>query len=84
MLATLTEDAFHQLWRVSEVEFQFSCFGGQFLTSNNGGSSISATADSPAMNETFYIERNNTKIHIKLLNGNYVQVLFVALNHKLH
>ncbi|XP_009410130.2 probable glucan 1,3-beta-glucosidase A isoform X1 [Musa acuminata AAA Group] len=62
-----------KLWRVSEVEFQFSCFGGQFLTSNNGGSSISATADSPAMNETFYIERNNTKIHIKLLNGNYVQ-----------
>ncbi|THU60035.1 hypothetical protein C4D60_Mb07t08380 [Musa balbisiana] len=62
-----------KLWRVSEAEFQFSCFGGQFLTSNSGGSSISATADSPAMNETFYIERNNTKIHIKLLNGNYVQ-----------
>ncbi|KAJ8461417.1 hypothetical protein OPV22_034343 [Ensete ventricosum] len=62
-----------KLWRVSEAEFQFSCFGGQFLTSNNGGGSISATAVSPAMNETFYIERNNTKIHIKLLNGNYVQ-----------
>ncbi|CAL9127224.1 unnamed protein product [Musa textilis] len=62
-----------KLWRVSEAEFQFSCIGGQFLTSNNGGGSISATADSPAMNETFYIERNNTKIHIKLLNGNYVQ-----------
>nr|XP_018684088.1 PREDICTED: glucan 1,3-beta-glucosidase A-like isoform X2 [Musa acuminata subsp. malaccensis] len=34
---------------------------------------LSTSYDSPAMNETFYIERNNTKIHIKLLNGNYVQ-----------
>ncbi|WOK96235.1 putative glucan 1,3-beta-glucosidase A isoform X1 [Canna indica] len=60
------------LWRVSQGQFQFRCFGGQFLTSNSGGS-ISATVHYPAMNETFFIERNDTKIHIKLSNGSYVK-----------
>lgn len=62
-----------KLWRVSDSEFQFRCFNGQFLTASNGDT-ISATADSPGDPETFYIERNNTLLHIKLLNGNYLQV----------
>ncbi|XP_008775201.3 probable glucan 1,3-beta-glucosidase A isoform X2 [Phoenix dactylifera] len=61
-----------RLWRVSDREFQFRCFGGQFLTSSEGDP-ISATVTSPALNETFYIERNDTRVHIKLLGGNYVQ-----------
>ncbi|XP_074592153.1 putative glucan 1,3-beta-glucosidase A [Curcuma longa] len=63
-----------KLWRVSEWEFQFRCFGGQFLTSNNGGGPVSAAANSPSESETFYIEKNNTRIHIRLSNGNYIKV----------
>ncbi|OAY85303.1 putative glucan 1,3-beta-glucosidase A, partial [Ananas comosus] len=62
-----------KLWRVSDKEFQFRCLNGQFLTSNSGGDLITATADTPAMTETFYIERNNARVHIKLLTGGYVQ-----------
>jgi hypothetical protein len=65
-----------QLWRLSMNEFQFRCFNGQFLTSSDGDV-ISATADSSGDPETFYIERNNTLLHIKLLNGSYLQVLFL-------
>ncbi|KAL6859076.1 hypothetical protein ACP4OV_018078 [Aristida adscensionis] len=61
------------LWRISTSEFQFRCFKGQFLTASDGNV-ISATAYSPGDSETFYIERNNTMLHIKLLNGNYLQV----------
>ena len=57
-------------------EFQFRCFNGQFLTASDGDV-ISATADSPGDFETFYIERNNTLLHIKLLNGSYLRVLFL-------
>ena len=57
-------------------EFQFRCFNGQFLTASDGDV-ISATADSPGDSETFYIERNNTLLHIKLLNGSYLRVLFL-------
>ncbi|RLM61265.1 glucan 1,3-beta-glucosidase A-like [Panicum miliaceum] len=53
--------------------FKFRCFNGQFLTASDGDV-ISATADSPGDPETFYIERNNTLLHIKLLNGSYLQV----------
>ncbi|OEL19560.1 hypothetical protein BAE44_0019421, partial [Dichanthelium oligosanthes] len=62
-----------KLWRVSMNEFQFRCLNGQFLTASDGDV-ISATADSPGDSETFYIERNNTLLHIKLLNGSYLQV----------
>lgn len=62
-----------KLWRISMNEFQFRCFNGQFLTASDGDA-ISATADSPGDSETFYIERNNTLLHIKLLNGSYLQV----------
>ncbi|KAL6644639.1 hypothetical protein ACP70R_016247 [Stipagrostis hirtigluma subsp. patula] len=61
------------LWRISNNEFQFRCFNGQFLTASDGDV-ISATVYSPRDSETFYIERNNTKVHIKLLNGSYLQV----------
>ncbi|KAK1278091.1 hypothetical protein QJS04_geneDACA019659 [Acorus gramineus] len=61
-----------KLWRVTETEFQFRCIGGQFLTPN-GGDSISATAASPSVTETFTIDRNPDRVHIKLLNGNYLQ-----------
>jgi len=61
-----------KLWRISMNEFQFRCFNGQFLTASDGDV-ISATADSPGDSETFYIERNNTLLHIKLLNGSYLR-----------
>ncbi|XP_020255811.1 probable glucan 1,3-beta-glucosidase A isoform X2 [Asparagus officinalis] len=61
------------IWRVSENEFQFRCVGGQFLTSTGEGNLISATAGSPSVNETFYVERNNTRVHFKSLSGIYVQ-----------
>lgn len=62
-----------KLWRVSDSEFQFRCLNGQFLTASNQDV-ISATTDSPGDSETFYIERNNTMLHIKLSNGSYLQV----------
>lgn len=77
MITILIEAALCQLWRVSEWEFQFRCFGGQFLTSNNGGGPVSAAANSPSESETFYIEKNNTRIHIRLSNGNYIKVLLL-------
>ncbi|PKA50030.1 hypothetical protein AXF42_Ash017569 [Apostasia shenzhenica] len=62
-----------KIWRVSENNFQFRCFGGQFLTARGEGNVISATAVSPTVSETFMVERNNTRVHIKLLTGNYLQ-----------
>ncbi|KAM0903988.1 hypothetical protein ACQ4PT_018309 [Festuca glaucescens] len=62
-----------KLWRVSDSEFQFRSFSGQFLTRSNDDV-ISATTDSPGDSETFFIERNNPLLHIKLLNGSYLQV----------
>ncbi|XP_042397655.1 uncharacterized protein LOC121988352 [Zingiber officinale] len=38
------------------------------------GSTVSAAANSPSENEPFYIEKNNTRIHIRLSNGNYIKV----------
>ena len=61
-----------KLWRVSDSEFQFRCLNGQFLTASNQDV-ISATTDSPGDSETFYIERNNSMLHIKLSNGSYLQ-----------
>ncbi|XP_072952667.1 probable glucan 1,3-beta-glucosidase A [Typha angustifolia] len=63
-----------KLWRVSDKEFQFRCFQGQFLTSSSVDDLISATADMPTMTETFYVERNDTRVHIKQLTGSYLQV----------
>ena len=65
-----------QLWRVSESEFQFRTFLGQFLTCDGGdGCSIWATALSPSTSGTFYVERNNNgRVHIKTISGTYLQV----------
>jgi hypothetical protein len=38
---------------------------------------ILAIANSPRDSETFYIERNNTMLHIGLLNGTYLQVFLL-------
>ncbi|XP_042502586.1 probable glucan 1,3-beta-glucosidase A isoform X3 [Macadamia integrifolia] len=63
-----------QLWRVSQTEFQFRSFGGQFLTCDAEGDSVSATAESPSTKETFYVERNSdNRVHIKLESGTYLQ-----------
>ncbi|XP_020595986.1 uncharacterized protein LOC110035987, partial [Phalaenopsis equestris] len=62
-----------KIWRVSEKMFHFRCYGGQFLTSLSKGNAILATADIPTVSETFIVERNDTKVHIKLLSGNYLQ-----------
>lgn len=45
------------------------------MTSNGGDGLILATAKEPLSSETFYIEGNGERIHIKLLSGGYVQVL---------
>ncbi|KAL5230286.1 hypothetical protein ABZP36_029062 [Zizania latifolia] len=70
--AASTSETF-RLWRVSYREYQFRCINGQFLTAIDG-EVISATVVSPGDTETFYIERNNSMLHIKLLNGGYLQV----------
>ena len=66
---------------MSENEFQLRYLGGEFLTSNSEDGLILATAREPLSTETFYIERNDESVHIKLLNGGYVQVL---LNPEFH
>lgn len=62
-----------KIWRVSENKFQFRCFGGQFLTTSNEGNMILAKADIPTISETYIVERNDKRVHIKLLSGNYLQ-----------
>uniref|UniRef100_A0A2N9EP72 Uncharacterized protein n=1 Tax=Fagus sylvatica TaxID=28930 RepID=A0A2N9EP72_FAGSY len=62
-----------KLWRVSESEFQFRTSQGQFLTCDGEGCSVSATAESPSTSETFSIERNNSRVHIKHKSGAYLQ-----------
>ncbi|KAF3320720.1 putative glucan 1,3-beta-glucosidase A [Carex littledalei] len=62
-----------KLWRVSENQFQLRTLQGQFLTSANDNGLIMANADSPGMAETFFIERSSSRIHIKPLNGSYIQ-----------
>ncbi|XP_057491034.1 probable glucan 1,3-beta-glucosidase A isoform X2 [Actinidia eriantha] len=63
-----------RLWRVSESEFQFRTYQGQFLTCDGYRSSVSATAETPSRTETFYIERNsNSRVHLKLKSGIYLQ-----------
>ncbi|KAJ4776127.1 hypothetical protein LUZ62_060384 [Rhynchospora pubera] len=62
-----------KLWRVSENQFQFRTLQGQFLSSANDNGLIMANADTPGMTETFFIERNNSRIHIKPTNGSYIQ-----------
>ncbi|KAJ4802250.1 hypothetical protein LUZ62_014816 [Rhynchospora pubera] len=62
-----------KLWRVSENQFQFRTLQGQFLSSANDNGLIMANADTPGMTETFFIERNNSRIHMKPTNGSYIQ-----------
>ncbi|KAL5705437.1 hypothetical protein ACHQM5_023740 [Ranunculus cassubicifolius] len=63
-----------KLWRVSESQFQFRTnSGGQFLSCAGVGSSVSAMANSPSTTETFIVERNGNKVHIRLLSGTYLQ-----------
>lgn len=62
-----------KLWRVSESKFQFRTSQGQFLTCDGEGCSVSATAESPSTSETFFIERNNSRVHFKLKSGAYLQ-----------
>ncbi|KAJ4965013.1 hypothetical protein NE237_016862 [Protea cynaroides] len=63
-----------RLWRVSKTEFQFRTFGGQFLTCDAEGDSVTAPAESPSTKETFSVERNSdNRIHIKLKTGTYLQ-----------
>ncbi|GFY87374.1 hypothetical protein Acr_05g0010130 [Actinidia rufa] len=63
-----------RLWRVSESEFQFRTYQGQFLTCDGYKNSVSATAETPSRTETFYIERNsNSRVHLKLKSGIYLQ-----------
>ncbi|WCJ31944.1 Glucan 1 3-beta-glucosidase [Euphorbia peplus] len=61
------------LWRISALEFQVRTSQGQFLTSDGEGGSISAMANSSSEGKSFYIERNNNKVHIKLTTGTYLQ-----------
>lgn len=65
---------FLQLWRISASEFHLRTSLGQFLTCDGGGCSVSATAESPSTLETFIVERNNNRVHIKLRSGVYLQV----------
>ncbi|XP_062006431.1 probable glucan 1,3-beta-glucosidase A isoform X1 [Rosa rugosa] len=61
-----------RLWRVSETEFHFRTSLGQFLTCDGGdGCFISATAVSPST--SFFVERNNGRVHIKTMSGTYLQ-----------
>ncbi|XP_042015552.1 probable glucan 1,3-beta-glucosidase A [Salvia splendens] len=62
-----------RLWRVSESTFQFRTSGGQFLTCGGDGDNVTAVAELPSDTETFYLERNNNQIHIKLKTGMYLQ-----------
>jgi hypothetical protein len=72
-----------QLWRVSESEFRFRTTQGQFLTCNGRGCTVSATAKSPLVPETFEIKRNEkNRIHIKIKNGPYLQVLILFLSNE--
>lgn len=63
-----------RLWRISESEFQFRTFQGQFLTYDGEGGFISTTEESPSATETFYLERNfNSRVHIRNKDGTYLQ-----------
>ncbi|KAK6120005.1 hypothetical protein DH2020_046245 [Rehmannia glutinosa] len=59
-----------------ESIFQFRTYGGQFLTCDGDGGTVSAAAsDSPSDTETFYVERNNdNRVYIKLKTGTYLQL----------
>ncbi|KAI3952438.1 hypothetical protein MKX01_005305 [Papaver californicum] len=64
-----------RLWRVSQSEFQFRTYNGQFLSCGGEGDSVSTTSNYPSFTETFSIVRNsNDRVHIKLSSGMYLQV----------
>ncbi|XP_040997510.1 probable glucan 1,3-beta-glucosidase A isoform X1 [Juglans microcarpa x Juglans regia] len=62
-----------KLWRVSESKFQLRTSKGQFISCDREGCSVSATAEYPSTSETFFIERKNSRVHIKLESGAYLQ-----------
>ncbi|KAG6666677.1 probable glucan 1,3-beta-glucosidase A isoform X2 [Carya illinoinensis] len=62
-----------KLWRVSESRFQLRTSKGQFISCDGEGCSVSATAEYPSTSETFFIERKNSRVHIKLESGAYLQ-----------
>ncbi|KAL5539683.1 hypothetical protein UlMin_042941 [Ulmus minor] len=62
-----------RLWRISTSEFHLRTTQGQFLTCVGQGCSVSATAEQPSTSETFSIERNNDRVHIKTNIGAYFQ-----------
>ncbi|KAM6571404.1 hypothetical protein CsatA_015484 [Cannabis sativa] len=70
---SLRLDSHHILWRVSSSQFQFRTSQGQFLTCTGLGCSVSATAGSPSTTETFDVDRNNDRVHIKTTIGAYLQ-----------
>ncbi|KAM6563550.1 hypothetical protein CsatB_023548 [Cannabis sativa] len=77
---SLRLDSHHILWRVSSSQFQFRTSQGQFLTCTGLGCSVSATAGSPSTTETFDVDRNNDRVHIKTTIGAYLQVSFSIMS----
>ncbi|RZC64382.1 hypothetical protein C5167_008073 [Papaver somniferum] len=64
-----------RLWRVSQSEFQFRTYNGQFLSCRGEGAIVSTTSNYPSLTETFSIVRSsNDRVHIKLSSGTYLQV----------
>ncbi|KAB1214504.1 putative glucan 1,3-beta-glucosidase A [Morella rubra] len=62
-----------KIWRVSESTFQLRTSLGQFLTCDGEQCSVSAAAGLPSASQTFFIERNNGRVHIKVMSGAYLQ-----------
>ncbi|XP_076938829.1 glucan 1,3-beta-glucosidase-like [Bidens hawaiensis] len=65
-----------RLWRVSSTEFHLRTSQGTFVTYNTKTNIVSATASTPSLTETFYIERNErNRVHVKhVTSGSYLQV----------
>ncbi|KAI3883368.1 hypothetical protein MKW92_039614 [Papaver armeniacum] len=64
-----------RLWRVSQSEFQFRTYNGQFLSCHGDKASVSTTSNHPSLTETFSIVRSsNDRVHIKLSSGASLQV----------
>ncbi|RZC46932.1 hypothetical protein C5167_039890 [Papaver somniferum] len=63
------------LWRVSQSEFQFRTYNGQFLSCGGEGAIVSTISNYQSLTETFSIVRSsNDRVHIKLSSGTYLQV----------
>ncbi|KAI3961445.1 hypothetical protein MKW92_029128 [Papaver armeniacum] len=63
-----------RLWRVSQSEYQFRTFNGHFLSCTGRGASVTATSESPSLNETFSITRSSfDRVLIRHSSGAYLQ-----------